>query len=253
MACHRHGACLISVDKKVHQIIQLFGRGVRLRGKNMSLKRSAALDGEHPANISLLETLNIFAVRANFMAQFRDYLMREGIELNEPIQMEIPIISNQNFLARRLFIPDVQPYDEAAKGKCVPLTVNIAAYIIHTTQIVEVIGSSTQQGIRGSRSTAALERKIPEESLKLVDWEKIYRHLIEYKQEKQFHNLIFDVQTLKTIMEPSQELYGLTVMAGIRSQANDRWRRFTSFRGISNHTSPQVYCQILSYHSETVE
>ena len=199
------------------QIIQLFGRGVRLRGKNMSLKRSAALDGEHPANISLLETLNIFAVRANFMAQFRDYLMREGIELDEPIQMEIPIVSNENFLARRLFIPDVQPYDEAAKGKCVPLTVNIAAYIIHTTQIVEVIGSSTQQGIRGSRSTADLERKIPEESLKLVDWEKIYLHLIEYKQEKQFHNLIFDVHILQTIMEPEQELYGLTVMRRIGS------------------------------------
>lgn len=195
------------------QIIQLFGRGVRLRGKNMSLKRSSALDGEHPSNISLLETLNIFAVRANFMTQFRDYLMRESIELDEPIQMEIPIVSNKNYLERRLFVPTVLPYHEAAKGQCVSLTVNIAAYITHTTQIVEVIGSSTQQGIRGSRATAALERKIPEESLELVDWEKIYLHLIEYKQEKQFHNLIFDIQTLKTIMDPVQELYGLTVMA----------------------------------------
>ena len=195
------------------QIIQLFGRGVRLRGKDMSLRRSSALDGEHPPNISLLETLNIFAVRANFMAQFRDYLMREGIELDEPIQMEIPILSNENLLAHRLFVPSVLPYDEAAKGQCVPLSVNINAYITHTTQIVEVIGSSTQQGIRGSRSAAALERKIPEESLKLVDWEKIYLQLLEYKQEKQFHNLIFDIQTLKTIMEPAQELYGLTVMA----------------------------------------
>ena len=194
------------------QIIQLFGRGVRLRGRNMSLRRSAALNGEHPSNISLLETLNIFAVRANFMAQFRDYLMREGIELDEPIQMKIPVFSNKSFLAHRLFVPSALPYDEATKGQCVPLSVNINAYITHTTQIVEVIGSSTQQGIRGSRSTAALERKIPEESLKLVDWEKIYLHLIEYKQEKQFHNLIFDIQALKTIMEPSQELYGLTVM-----------------------------------------
>ena len=90
------------------QIIQLFGRGVRLRGKNMSLKRSAALGGEHPPNLPLLETLNIFAVRANFMAQFRDYLMREGIELDDPIQLEIPIVSNENFLAR-LFMSR-QPY-----------------------------------------------------------------------------------------------------------------------------------------------
>ena len=195
------------------QIIQLFGRGVRLRGKDMSLKRSAALDGEHPSNISLLETLNIFAVRANFMAQFRDYLMREGIELDEPIQMKIPIVSNESFLARRLFVPTALPYDEAAKGQCVPLSVNINAYITHTTQIVEVIGSSSQQGIRGSQSTAALERKIKKENLDLLDWEKIYLELLEYKQEKQFHNLIFDIQILQTIMEPAQELYGLTVIA----------------------------------------
>ncbi len=195
------------------QIIQLFGRGVRLRGKDMSLKRSAALDGEHPPHISLLETLNIFAVRANFMAQFRDYLMREGIELDEPIQMEIPIISNDSFLERRLFVPKVDSYNEAAKGQCVPLGVNIAAYITHTTQIVEVIGSSSQQGIRGSQSTATLERKIKKEILELLDWEKIYLELLEYKQEKQFHNLIFDTQTLQTIMDPDQELYGLTVMA----------------------------------------
>ena len=195
------------------QIIQLFGRGVRLRGKDMSLKRSAALDDEHPPNLPLLETLNIFAVRANFMAQFRDYLMREGIELDNPIQLEIPIVSNKNFLARRLYVPTALPYNENAKGQCVPLVVNINAYITHATQTVEIIGSSSQEGIRGSRSTAALERKIKKESLDLLDWEKIHLELLEYKQEKQFHNLIFDTQILQTIMEPEQELYGLTVIA----------------------------------------
>ena len=30
-------------------------------------------DGSHPDDIRLLETLNIFALRANYMAQFRDY------------------------------------------------------------------------------------------------------------------------------------------------------------------------------------
>ena len=205
---------LLNIGKQEgSQIIQLFGRGVRLRGKDMSLRRSSAIDGDHPPNLPLLETLNIFAVRANFMAQFRDYLMREGIELDDPIQLEIPILSNENFLEQRILVPTVLPYDEAAKGQCVPLTVNIAAYVTHTTQTIEIIGSSSQQGIQGSRSTAALERKIPKESLKLVDWEKIYLQLIEYKQEKQFHNLIFDIQILQTIMEPSQELYDLTVMA----------------------------------------
>ena len=194
------------------QIIQLFGRGVRLRGKDMSLRRSSALDGEHPPNLPLLETLNIFAVRANFMAQFRDYLMREGIELDDPVQLEIPIVSNENFLERRLYVPAVQSYNQTVKGQCVPLSASINAYITHTTQIVEVIGSSSQEGIRGSQSTAALECRIRQESLDLLDWEKIYLELLEYKREKQFHNLVFDVGILQTIMKPEQELYGLTVM-----------------------------------------
>ncbi len=42
------------------QIIQLFGRGVRLRGKGLSLKRSMVLEpGAAPPNIRLLETLNV--------------------------------------------------------------------------------------------------------------------------------------------------------------------------------------------------
>lgn len=61
------------------QIIQLFGRGVRLKGKGMSLKRS--LPHERPKGVHLerLETLNIFGVRANYMAAFKDYLKEEGI------------------------------------------------------------------------------------------------------------------------------------------------------------------------------
>src|SRR5690606_28186701 len=56
------------------QIIQLFGRGVRLKGYDMSLKRStrAPLPAglERPGHISLIETLHIFGIRADYMEQF---------------------------------------------------------------------------------------------------------------------------------------------------------------------------------------
>lgn len=194
------------------QIIQLFGRGVRLRGKEMSLKRSAALEGQHPSNLSLLETLNIFAVRANFMAQFRDYLMREGVPVEESVQLVVPIKRNEDFLARGLFVPRVGAYDTLAKGECVPLQPHINAYITHSTQQVSIIGSSSQTGIQTDEARASLERPIPETSLKLVDWENVHLKLLEYKQEQRFHNLVFDTETLKQIMEPARELYKLTVM-----------------------------------------
>lgn len=91
------------------QIVQLFGRGVRLRGKNGSLTRSSRLrdEGTPPANIELLETLTIFGVRASYMAQFRTYLKEEGIE-DEFEEIEIPIRFKPELLAKGLRVPRVK-------------------------------------------------------------------------------------------------------------------------------------------------
>ena len=51
--------CLLNVGKSEGpQIIQLFGRGVRLKGRNNSLKRTVQADNP-PAFLPLLETLNV--------------------------------------------------------------------------------------------------------------------------------------------------------------------------------------------------
>jgi hypothetical protein len=81
------------------QIIQLFGRGVRLKGINMSLKRSGQArlpDGlERPKDIGVLETLGIFGIRADYMAQFREYLKDEGLPTNEDKEeILLPVIKN---------------------------------------------------------------------------------------------------------------------------------------------------------------
>ncbi|QQS45061.1 MAG: DEAD/DEAH box helicase family protein [Acidobacteriota bacterium] len=81
------------------QIIQLFGRGVRLRGYGHSLKRSnkARLpeDVERPKHINVLETLGIFGIHADYMAQFRDFLEEEGLPTNEDrIEFLLPIVKN---------------------------------------------------------------------------------------------------------------------------------------------------------------
>ena len=191
------------------QIIQLFGRGVRLRGKNMSLKRSAALAGEHPAYITLLENLNIFAVRAKFMVQFRNYLMQEGIE--DKVKMELPIITNLNFLEKELILPKAPRYEDVAKGKCLPLKVNTNIVVTHRTQSVEVIASSSQTGITSEQATAAHKERIPQNILAFLNWQNIYLQLIEYKQQKQYYNLVFDTDVLKQILHPENGLYDLYV------------------------------------------
>lgn len=78
------------------QIIQLFGRGVRLKGFGKSLKRSsrASLPPEvrPPVHIEILETLGIFGVRADYMAQFRDFLESEGLPAEPQVEIVVPIV-----------------------------------------------------------------------------------------------------------------------------------------------------------------
>ncbi|MCK6443324.1 DEAD/DEAH box helicase family protein [Elstera cyanobacteriorum] len=86
-------------QKEGSQIIQLFGRGVRLKGYGSSLKRSGRTqlpDGiERPKHIGVLETLSIFGIRADYMAQFRDFLEEEGLAANDDrIEFMLPIIKN---------------------------------------------------------------------------------------------------------------------------------------------------------------
>ncbi|PZG12220.1 type III restriction endonuclease subunit R, partial [Spongiactinospora gelatinilytica] len=83
------------------QIIQLFGRGVRLKGRNYSLKRSTP--GERPKGLHLekLETLNVFGVRADYMATFKQYLEDEGITPSDEI-LELNFETRPNMPATRL-------------------------------------------------------------------------------------------------------------------------------------------------------
>lgn len=58
------------------EIIQLFGRGVRLKGRAWSLKREAAA----PPALALLQTLCVFGVRADYMQKYLETLAQEGVK-----------------------------------------------------------------------------------------------------------------------------------------------------------------------------
>src|SRR5690606_32066833 len=66
------------------QIIQLFGRGVRLKGHSWSLKRSGFSTPAHqPEHIQSLETLNVFGIEADFMEKFKKFLEEEDLPSND--------------------------------------------------------------------------------------------------------------------------------------------------------------------------
>jgi len=76
------------------QIIQLFGRGVRLRGYQMSLRRSSVLTKKppEPKNLRQVETLQVFGVKATYLSQFRDWIYSEVPEAMERQVWTLPVV-----------------------------------------------------------------------------------------------------------------------------------------------------------------
>ncbi|HHT45749.1 MAG TPA: DEAD/DEAH box helicase family protein, partial [Firmicutes bacterium] len=183
------------------QIIQLFGRGVRLRGKDRLLKRSSALEGTHPPRLRLLETLNIFAVRANYMAQFRDYLEREGIEVDAPVELQLSILTNDQFLKRGLIVPRLEEGREFRQETSLLLEADpVIRFAVDLSVKAQTIESS-DTGLQITEVRGGTGRNIPAENLALVNWEQAYLDLLAYKERKGLQNLIVRPGVLPKIIK----------------------------------------------------
>ena len=165
------------------QIIQLFGRGVRLKGKNLSLKRSSALPGPHPDYIDLLETLDIFAVRAAYMAQFRAYLAREGMK--PPAEGPRPATPGLTPSSPRPSGPDAFMQEAFLILEADP---GIHVRVDRSVRVQTM--ASGERGLREAQTRAGEERQIPPESLTLVDWDQAYLDLLAYKARQGWSNLL---------------------------------------------------------------
>ena len=224
------------------QIIQLFGRGVRLRGRDMSLKRSSAVNGSHPEYIRLLETLNIFAVRANYMAQFRDYLEARGRADREHAgTCNFPIRPNAEFLKKGLVVP--RPKDDLdfnAESWVVLEPDNAVKVAVDVSARVTTIASG-QAGER--EASSGDERSIPSESLDLVDWAEVYRALLEHKQSKGMDNLIVSRDAPRRIIENDPRVYTLRAERSVvePKSADDLDRLQAAVLGIVRRYADTLY------------
>ena len=198
-------------------IIQLFGRGVRLRGRDMSLKRSSAFDdGLHPSNIGLLETLNIFALRADYMGQFRDYLENEGIFTHETLELPLFNLPKDDILDKGLVIPRLDKDREFSTQETMLLQpdANIRPVsVVMSTEVQQI--ASGQHGIADTDATSGTEQLIPSESLELVDWDSVYLALLEYKDSKRLSNLLVQPERLQPILEAEPRPYRLVAEESI--------------------------------------
>lgn len=192
---------LLNIGRKEgSEIIQLFVRGVRLRGMNFSLKRSAVLAGKHPEHLPILETLNIFAVRANYMTQFREYLERGGMETEGTVSLPLPIRLNEDFLNQGLLISRIPEDRKFAEERDILLEADPKIQVrVDMALRVEAVESQDGKILR-RETTAGQDRPIPAECLHWLDWDRLYLELLKYKERNGMSNLAIPLSAPREII-----------------------------------------------------
>ncbi len=179
------------------QIIQLFGRGVRLKGYAWSLKRSGHSHAPvRPEFIEELETLNVFGIEADFMEKFRKFLAEEGLPGNERRKIiTIPLNVTYDF-GKKLKI--LRPKRKASDGKeydfkkdaPVPTIGDIPEYMTHNTVVADWYPRIQAVQSRGT-SLATQKDKVllQEQHLALLNYDTLFFELEQFKRERSWYNL----------------------------------------------------------------
>lgn len=190
------------------QIIQLFGRGVRLKGHGYSLKRSKALrlpsGMDKPRHIELLETLNVFGIHADYMAQFKQFLEDEGLPPDQDAE-EIVLPVLRNLGTHKLKVIRLKPEINGVRTEFGTAFRQLAPVpelappqgesdlwlLRNKVQLnwYPKIQAMKASGLAGGDGTAALEHgKLTPRHVSLLDVDRAWFELLRYKNDRGWHN-----------------------------------------------------------------
>jgi len=209
------------------QIIQLFGRGVRLKGYNFSLKRSKGLDKEQrpedsiPSHIPILETLNIFGVKADYMQKFKEYLEEEGLPTDDIEEIEIltlPIVKLEDAKLKIIQVKSGQKFNKDIRFELCLEDLWNGESIVKTDwypkiQMVDSNSSNTEV------AAALNESNLVTQHLMFLNWNVIYQEIQKFKVERRWHNMTISLQNIQTILK-KDVWYTLYIPEGEMSFAN---------------------------------
>lgn len=161
------------------QVIQLFGRGVRLKGRGMSLRRST-LPGadleELPAGLKHLETLYISGWNADYIQAFRKMLAEEDLGWEETVEM-LPLFEP----LPPLYVPRPRAdYDVSRETwTLVPTQMNVVVdRVPKVTAMLDGVAVRTEAGDVSSVNFAAATES------GLLDVDRLYADLLAYKHAR---------------------------------------------------------------------
>ena len=191
------------------QIIQLFGRGVRLKGYEWSLKRSGhTLTPHRPSFIEDIETLNVFGIEADFMEKFREFLKEEGLPGNERRQtITIPLNVTYNFGKR---LKTLRPKRKADDGReydfkrdaPVPTLGDVPDYLRHNTVVSDWYPRI--QAVQSRGGSAAAQKHtgtLGQQQCALLDYDALFFEVEQFKRERSWWNLNVSKAGIRSLLE----------------------------------------------------
>ena len=176
------------------QIMQLFGRGVRLLGEERSLKRttdqaSRRLSDEEDrhAALRLLETLNIFGVRSTYMEIFQKELKKAGLKTESEQQIKnLPVVTMDPLPNLPLVrLPDQAKYASSGKYISLESKIKLDFITIDLRPRVNAVASEDEDviGVETKEIVGIVD------PLRWVDHERLYWDLIQARSERSWDNL----------------------------------------------------------------
>lgn len=169
------------------QVIQLFGRGVRLAGVGGRLKRAGHVPelGPHPAGIELGETLYVFGVKAEYVQTWLDTLSREGMPAQSAV---VPVTVRSDIDALGLQIPVHDSARDEAFGQIpvafvakehVPPAIDLSARLSMQDGVGAV--QTLQAAVQSHSATALLGRTLTQEIL--------FQHALRFTRQQGLQQL----------------------------------------------------------------
>lgn len=256
---------LMNVGKKEgSEIIQLFGRGVRLKGYRFKLKRTSALDAldfygdrdhkKHPDHIELLETLNIFGIRSDYMKEFEEYLEEEGVGEDERREIIfLPTIKLPEFEQEKIKLNIIRPRPDMPDFKKeVRLTLHSLEGRLNTGVAADWYPrlqkqSSQRTGAEGSATLNA--EPLRQEHLAFLKWDGVWFDLERHKRDKAYYNTIFSPEDLKAVIAKSW-WYELLIPPGY---LDFRFDRLALWQEIATHLLKGYLDRFYQFHKRQFE
>lgn len=178
------------------QIIQLFGRGVRLKGKGMSLKRS-----DEKSAVKFLEMLNIYGIKADYLSKFLEAINKEEVEFET---IEIPVTPQHEKKWKSLYTLTKNEKKRFEEEEILRLEIDDRIYF--TIDLLPKVSTylakeRKEEGIKIEQIRAEVHpMNLTDDIIDLLDWNRIWEEVCDFRIVKGYWNLILKREALKDLV-----------------------------------------------------